>query len=291
MSLAEYVFTNAIPPMLFVMMFGMGLSLTLDDFRRIVRFPRAAVVGLSGQLLVLPALAFVLVLLFSPPVPVAIGTMLLAACPGGITSNGYVFVGRGDVGLSVTLTAISSVCTMATIPVITWFALGYFDEAGDVPRLPAIAMLRTLGMLTALPIAIGMLVRYRYPAQVESRLEMVRKASFVVLLAIITTTTLSSIDLLADNLPASGLLAAALNLSSMAAGFLLARAAVLPAEQVKTITFEVGVQNMSLAALLSVTLLGRPEFAIVAVVYAFAMKISALTLLWLWRERRATTSP
>ncbi len=286
MSTVDLVFTRLIPPLLFLMMLGMGLSLTLDDFRRIVRHPRAVVIGLFGQLLVLPGLAFVLVLVFTPPVPVAIGTMLLAACPGGITSNGYVFVGRGDVGLSVTLTAIASVLTIATIPLIAWFALGYFGESGDVPRLPALSVLKTLGMLTALPIILGMLIRRRFAAGVENNLETVRKASFIMLLVIITTTTLSSLDSLAANLPSAGLLAAALNLSSMAAGYWIARAARLPAKQQKTITFEVGVQNLSLAALLAVSLLGRPEYAIVAIVYALVMKSSALLLLWFWREKR-----
>ncbi len=287
MEFVDFVFTRAIPPMLFAMMFGMGLSLTLDDFRRIVRYPRAAVVGLTGQLLVLPGLAFLVVLIFAPPVPVAIGTMLLAACPGGITSNGYVFVGRGDVGLSVTLTAIASVLTIATIPFIAAFALGYFGGEGDVPGLPVLAVLKTLGMLTALPITIGMLVRQRYTGWVQSKLEIVRKASFVMLLAIITTTTLSSLESLAANLPSAGLLAAALNLSSMTAGYWMARLSGLPGAQVKTITFEVGVQNLSLSALLAVSLLGRPEYAIVAIVYALVMKISALTLLWVWRQKRS----
>lgn len=286
MELVDFVFTRAIPPMLFAMMLAMGLSLGVDDFRRIVRYPLAAVVGLAGQLLLLPVLAFLLVVVFDPPAPVAIGTMLLAACPGGITSNGYVFVGRGDVGLSVSLTAIASVLTIFTIPLIAWFALDYFAGAGDVPRLPALAVLKTLGMLTALPIALGMLVRHRFPAWTERHLEATRKASFVLLLAIITTTTLSSLDSLAANLPSAGLLAACLNVSSMTLGFLLARAAALPPRQVKTITFEVGVQNLSLAALLAVSLLGRPEYAIVAIVYALMMKVSALSLLFVWRERR-----
>jgi BASS family bile acid:Na+ symporter len=285
MEFVDFVFTRAIPPMLFVMMFGMGLSLTIEDFRRVVRYPRATVVGLAGQLLLLPVLAFTLILIFDPPAPVAIGGMLLAACPGGITSNGYVFVGRGDVGLSITLTAIASVLTIGTIPLIVGFALDYFAGATDTPTLPAVAVLRTLVILTALPIAIGMLVRHRFSDWAERNLETMRKASFVLLLAIITTTTLSSLDSLAANLPSAGLLAASLNVSSMAAGYFLGRWFSLPERQVRTITFEVGVQNLSLAALLAVSLLGRPEYAILAIVYALMMKVSALSLLWFWRER------
>ena len=108
----ELVFARLIPVILFVMMLGMGLSLTLDDFKRVVHFPRAAIVGLFGQLLLLPGIAFALALLLDVPPAIAIGGMLLAACPGGITSNAYVFVSRADLGLSITLTAITSVITI-----------------------------------------------------------------------------------------------------------------------------------------------------------------------------------
>ncbi|MDX1499092.1 MAG: bile acid:sodium symporter family protein [Woeseiaceae bacterium] len=287
MQLVDFAFTRLVPPMLFVMMFGMGLSLTLADFRRIVRYPRAVLVGLAGQLLLLPVLAFGLILLFEPPAPVAVGGMLLAACPGGITSNGYAFVARGDVGLSVTLTAIASVLTIATIPLIVWFALDFFSGAGDAPALPAAAVLKALVLLTALPVALGMLVRRRFPAWAERNLDNMRRASFVLLLAIITTTTLSSLDSLAANLPAAGLLAATLNLSAMTAGYLLGRGFRLPPTQVRSVTFEVGVQNLSLAAVLAVSVLGRPDYAILAIVYALMMKLSALSLLWLWRRPAA----
>lgn len=287
MEIVEIAFTRLIPPMLFLMMFGMGVSLTLADFRRVIRQPRAALIGLAGQLLLLPALAFGLVLIFQPPPAVAAGALLLAACPGGITSNGYSFVGRGDVGLSVTLTAVTSIVTIATIPLIVWFALGYFLGESEAPELPVLNILKALISLTALPIGLGMIVRHRWPDWAGGKTEFMRWVSFALLLVVITTTTLSSLESLAANLPSAGLLALTLNLSSMAAGFGAARLARLPDAQVRTITFEVGVQNLSLAALIAVTVLGRGELAILAVVYALVMKTTALVLLFVWRRRDA----
>ena len=289
MDSVELVFTKLVPIILFVLMFGMGLSLAPTDFVRIVRYPRAAVIGLVGQLLLLPALAFGLAVVLQAPPPIAVGAMLLAACPGGVTSNGYVFVSRGDVGLSISLTAITSLVTLVTIPLITWFALHYFLEAGQVPKLPVLTVVQRLVTITALPIALGMLARWMWPVQAQRGMEIIRRISLVLLIVIIVGVTVGAIDTIRGNLLSAGLLATGLNVISMASGYALGRLARLETNQVRTITFEIGVQNLSLAALVSVTILGRPEFAILAVVYAFVMKITALSLIFSWRQRRMNT--
>lgn len=283
MPIIELVFTQLIPIILVTIMFGMGLSLTVADFERVVTFPKAAIVGLFGQLALLPAIAFALALLLDAPPAIAAGGMLLAACPGGVTSNGYVFVSRGDVGLSVTLTAVASVVTIFTIPLITSFGLGYFYEAGDVPQLPALRIIRRLIELTALPVIAGMLVRHLWPQTALRGVEFMRRISLLLLIVIIVSATMSSLDKILEYLPRAGLLAACMNLISMTAGYWLARTAALPRIQARTITFEIGVQNLAMALLIAITILERPELSILAVVYAFVMKISALILVYRWR--------
>ncbi len=273
------------PVIMFVLMLGMGLSLTPADFRRVVRFPKAALIGLTGQLGLLPLMAFLLALLLDVPPAIAIGGMLLAACPGGITSNGYVFVSRGDVGLSVTLTAITSIITIVTIPLITWFALQYFLEGGQTPDLPAIQIIQGLILLTALPVCLGMLIRYRWPGPATRGVEAIRKISLALLFIIIIGVTISTWDTVGQNLLSAGALAVSLNVLSMATGYLLAKEFSLPEIQIRTITFEIGVQNLSLAVLIAITILGRPEFSILAVVYAVIMKVTALSLLFVWRRK------
>lgn len=290
MGNAELIFTKLVPVILFVMMFGMGLSLTVGDFRRVVRYPLAAMIGLGGQLLLLPALAFLLAVLLQTPTSIAIGGMLLAACPGGVTSNGYVFVSRGDVSLSVTLTAITSIVTIITIPLITWFSLHYFLDSGQAPDLPATRIVQRLVTITALPIAFGMLVRRQWPRPATRVVEMIRGISLGLLVVIIVGATLGTWDTIADHYVSAGILAVSLNVCSMAAGYFLARRSSLPDVQIRTITFEIGVQNLSLAVLVAVSILERPEFAILAVVYAFVMKISALSLLYLWRRKPAAVT-
>lgn len=287
MNNVELVFTQLIPVVLFVLMLGMGLSLTLQDFARVVRFPKAAVIGLSGQLLLLPVITFLLAIALRVPSEIAIGGMLLAACPGGVTSNGYVFVSRADLGLSVTLTAITSVVTILTIPLITWFALAFFLKAGEAPDLPALRIMQRLVILTAVPIAVGMLLRSRWPVQAGRTVEVMRKISILLLIIIIIGATVGTFDTIKRNLFSAGVLAASINILAMLAGYGLGRFFSLPEQQARCITFEIGVQNLSLAVLVAVTILGRPEFAILAVVYAFVMKITALSLVFVWRGERA----
>ena len=284
MGQTELVFTLLVPVMLFIMMMGMGLSLTVADFKRIFLYPRAAIIGLSGQLLFLPLLAFALAQLIGAPAAVAAGGMLLAACPGGVTSNGYVFVSRGDVGLSITLTAITSVVTVLTIPAITWFTMNYYYGAGQFPELPVFDIVRRLLLITALPIVLGMLLR-AYKTDIALRMvEGVRKVSLVLLLAIIVGVTISTWGSVQKNFLSAGALAISLNVISMGAGWGAARAFGLPPRQVITITYEIGVQNLSLAILVAITILKMPELSILAVVYALVMKVTALSFLWYVRR-------
>ena len=143
-----------LPIALAVIMFGLGLSLTVDDFRRTARTPRAVVVALALQILVLPVLAFGLILLFDLPPLLAVGVMLLAASPGGTTANLFSHLFRGDVALNITLTAVNSVLAAVTIPVITNFAIAYFDADGELGlQFGKIAQVIAIVLI---PVAFGM---------------------------------------------------------------------------------------------------------------------------------------
>lgn len=266
-------------------MFSMGLSLTVTDFRRLMTQPKPVFVGLSGQLLFLPVLAFCLALVLRAPPELAVGCMLLAACPGGVTSNGYVFVSRGEVGLSVTLTAITSMLTVLTIPLITVFAMDYFYATEEqVTGLPVKDVMWRLLTVTAIPISLGMAVMHRWPQYRERAAELARKLSLAALIIIIVGITLSTLETLREHLLRVAGLAISLNVISLAGGYILAKLAKLPTIQVRTITFEVGVQNLSLAILVAVNILERRELAVFALVYALFMKITALTLVYFWRK-------
>jgi BASS family bile acid:Na+ symporter len=284
MNLEELLYTRFIPAVLILIMIGLGLSLTLADLKRVVSFPKAAAIGISGQLILLPLLAFVLAYFLAPSPEIAVGAVILAACPGGVTSNAYVFAVRADVALSVTLTAIVSFVTVLTIPLLTYGALLLFFQEGSIPDLPVLAMFRTLAMFTVIPITGGMIFRNFWPVLAQKMVEIVRRVAVIVLILLIVAAAASSYEVVLENALQAGVLVIALNLLAMGMGFGLARVFDLTTTQAVTITYEIGVQNISLALLVTLTLLEDPGFAITSFLYAVIMPITALAFISIARK-------
>ena len=279
MDVAQFFNTYVVQGCLFSIMMGLGLNLTVQDILRIIVMPRAIITGLIGQLILLPAMAFAFALSFNLNPIIAIGLILLAACPGGVTSNAYVFASRGDIALSVSLTSIASLFTVFTMPLLTWMALTTFSDSAAVVEIPVGNMMKSLAQLTVLPIFLGMLVRYYRPAFADSIREPVRKLAFILLLVVIIGNTWFSIDTIKLYFVQAGLMAIVLNLSAMVMGFGLAKLVRLNGPQTISITYEVGVQNLSLALTLANAILMVPDYAIFAIIYGFLMKFSALAFM------------
>jgi len=279
MELMQVLNTRVVPLALIVVMAGLGLTLTPADFRRVIVFPKAAAVGLAAQLVGLPLTAFALGYLLAPSPAIAVGAVILAACPSGVTSNAYSFAARADVALCVTLSAVTSVITVFTIPLLTYLALQVFYEQGQMPALPIGQMLRTLVTVTILPVAGGMIVRAIAPGVASRALEPLRRVVMVLLIVVLSAAALSSYGVIRDNLATAGLLVVTMNLFTMAMGYGVARLARLPAAQAVTITYEVGIQNLALAMLITLTILRSPDLAVTALLYAVVMPATALAFL------------
>ena len=173
---AAFINAEVIPWVLRLVMMGLGLSLTLVDFKRIIVFPKAVTIGLIAQLVGLPTAAFGLSLLFDAPPAIAVGLVILAACPSGVTANAYTFASRADVPLCVTLSAITSVVTVFTIPFLIDIALRLFFQEGQLTQISPIGMLINLMTFTLLPLTIGMVLRIQFPEMAERAVEPIRKA-------------------------------------------------------------------------------------------------------------------
>lgn len=275
----QIFFSEVIPPVLVVLMFGMGMSLKIADLTRVVLMPKAVLLGLTGQLLLLPLIAFSLVWLLQPAPAVAVGAVILAACPGGITSNAYVFSARGDIALSITLTVVASFVTVFSIPLLTNIVLDEFLSDQSLLKLDFWETVWLLARLTILPVAAGMVIKAYRPAWADRLVEVFRRITFILLLTIVLVAILGALKDFAQNFATAGIIAIALNVTAMTAGFFLARAGRLSAVQSMTITFEVGVQNLALTALVVLTLLQRPDFFVFTVVYSLVMKVTAFSLL------------
>ena len=265
--------TVGLPIALAIIMFGLGLSLTPGDFRRVARTPRAVAVALGLQVLVLPVIAFGLVLAFDLDPLLAVGVMLLAASPGGTTANLFSHLFRGDVALNITLTAINSVLAAVTIPLITNFAIGYFDAEGDL-GLQFGKVLQVIAIVLV-PVAVGMVVRNRAPGFAARADRPVRIFSIVVLVIVAIGALLGESENLGGYLRDVGLVTGLFCLASLTLGYTGARLFRLDERQAIASSMEVGIHNTTIALTIALSVLESTEVAVPSAVYSVLMYVLA----------------
>lgn len=256
---------------LIIIMLGMGLSLVIEDFKRIVVYPKAILVGLVNQLIILPLIGFTLAVLFPLSPEIAIGIMILAACPGGPTSNLIAHLAKGDTALSVTLTALSSFITILTIPFIVNFALVHFLEEGQIIRLDVIDSITQIFVIIIVPIVIGMLIRKYRVGFALKMARPVRIASAIVLALVIIGIVIKEKENFVSYFQQAGIVALLLNVTTMTVGYFSARLFRISGPRSISISIESGIQNGTLAISVAVVLLGSTEFAIAPAIYSLLM--------------------
>ena len=275
---------------LFVIMIGMGLSLTFNDFKRVMKYPLAAFVGFINQIVLLPIIAYALIKIFNVDATIAVGIMILSACPGGPTSNLITLLAKGDVALSVTLTAINSLITIITIPFIVNFAVSEFMITTTQIEAPVGKIAGSLIVVIAIPLAIGMLVK-KYKNSFAIKMEKtVRVASTIVLFIVIAGLIIKEIDNIGEYFRNAWLIALTLNVVTMTVGFLSAKLVRLNFKQALSICIESGSQNGTLAIHVAVVSLGRADFAIAAVVYSLLMFFTPVFPIYLGNKKRSQAS-
>ena len=287
MNFLEAFYTEFVPFFLFTVMMAMGLALTLQDLKQVLAKPKAIIAGLSAQILLLPAITIGLGFLFSSPPIIAAGAIILAACPGGVTSNAYAFSARADIALSVGLTTIASMVTVFSIPYLTLFALDLHLDRSEMPALSALQMTWTLAQFTIIPVTLGMIFRAWQPGLAKKLIEPLRIITLIALILIALIGTVNAWDTIVTNIWTAGILMATINIVAMSLGYGLANLLRLPFKQMASITFEVDVQNLSMALFVCLTFLKSPELAVATFVYALFMKITALSFVWYVRKKLA----
>jgi BASS family bile acid:Na+ symporter len=278
---ADILTSIILPLSLFLIMFGLGLSLKITDFKAILTKPKAIYLGLIGQMLILPFIAFVLAILFKLPPELAVGLMIIALAPGGATSNMFTYLAKGDVSLSVSLTAIVSIITPFTMPVLAILSMNYFMQNSTEFSIPVLKTIMQLLIITIIPIGLGMFIYAKW-AVIASKLEVFFKYfSIFFLLLIIVLIVLKNKDNMISFFIQAGLATLALNVSVLAIGYLLAKKAKLAHPQAVSIGYEVGIQNGTLALVVAGTLIGNNEMMIPAVTYSLIMFFSGAGFGWL----------
>jgi BASS family bile acid:Na+ symporter len=276
-----------LPLALGIIMLGMGLALSVADFKRVAIFPKAALIGLINQLILLPLMAIGLVMIWPDLKPeFAVGIILLAACPGGATSNLLAYLAKGDAALSITLTAISSLVTVISIPFFVNFGMEQFIGEGKYIALPVFKTMLQIMVITVIPVGIGMIIKSRYPVTALKLERPVKIASAIFIILIILGAIFKDKENIIPFFVQSGLPALVLNVTSLFVGFVSSRMLGLSFKQSSTISLETGIQNGTLAIAIatSATLLNNPEIAIPPAVYSLLMFVTAGVLVsWFGR--------
>jgi BASS family bile acid:Na+ symporter len=285
--------TVFLPLALAFIMFGLGLSLTVDDFRRVRRHPRAVVVAMSCQLLLLPGICLGLVIAFGLSPVLAVGMMLLAASPGGTTANLYSHLFGGDVALNITLTAVNALLAIVTLPVITNLSLQYFEpDIGEQGMGLQFGKVLQVFALVIVPVALGLAIRRRSPDFARRMDRPVRYLSIVVLVTIIVGAMVAERSNLAGYLSDVGPTVVILCVLSLTIGYAVPRMVRLDKRQAIACSMEIGVHNSAVAMTVAISVLGSVSLAVPAAVYGVLMNpIAALAGVLMTRGPRPAEKP
>ena len=280
--------TSLLPVALGIVMLGLGLSLTIADFARVLRFPKAVLVGLFAQTVVLVAIAYLLARLADLPPELAVGLMLLAASPGGATANIYSHLAHGDVALNITLTAVNSLLALATLPLIVDASLAHFlGQDQYVP--PPTRKIVEVAAIIVVPVVLGMALRAGQPRLAAALERPIRVFAVLVLAAVVMAAIVAEWERLPGFIAAVGAVCLAFNLLSMAIGYGLPRVLALPRGQAIAISMEIGIHNGTLAIFIALNVLQNAAMSVPAAVYSIIMFVTA-SVFTAWLNRSRATS-
>ncbi len=265
-------------PVLLVLMFSLGLELRLDSFYRVLACPKAITIGLCGQLLLLPLIAFAVAASFNMSTEYKIGLVLIACCPGGVSSNVFAMLVKGNVALSVVLTSLSSFISILSVPIILGIAASLFSDVDQQVEMPFGMIVAQSVVMVFVPIILGMLLRRLKPGFAVVLLAALKRAAMPLLVLVVTAFAIEKYDDIRQNMYGLALAVSFLLAATMFLGYLLARLFMLKPDDSRSIIIEIGLQNAALAITIasSPVMLNNKNIAIPAVIYALIMNIAVI---------------
>lgn len=288
MTLIEFA-NIFIPATVMLLMVCLGMELAISDFRRLLVYPKAIIVGVTGQMLLMPAMAFAIAAILPGSLAFKVGLILLAACPGGPLSNSFVYLARARVDLSVSLTAVNGMLALFTTPLIASVGIRVFAGENAEISLPVLKTMAQIFVLAILPVAIGMTVRALAPGWVERRDAATRRLATALLISHIALVILLNSDHISSGFQEMFLPALVFAFLAQSIGYISAKLMGLDRDTCFTIGVEVGLQNVVLAILIATLLLKRPEFSLFVVVYAAG--IILIMVPWVFIHRHLGSRP
>lgn len=288
---ADWVVQAALPAGLMFIMFTLGSGLTLADFRRVFTNPRAFLVGAFCHFVLLPLVGFAVVKAFGVTGALAVGFMIVAACPTGTTSNLLTYFARGDVALALSFTAFAGLVSIVTVPLIVAAAIAHFLGAERQVAFPATATMGQIFLVMGVPVIVGMMVRARWPDLAQRWQGRLGALSAVAFVLIVAASIFRNAALFTAHTATFAPMVFTINVVMLAAGYGLARAARVPRDQAITVAIESAVQNAALAIVIGASLLRNEEMMLPGAIYGVLMYVTGIAFVFVGRRLMRAPGP
>jgi len=270
------IVTKIAPIALALIMLGLGLGLTLKDFKRVIDQPKDFIVGLVCQFILLPVIAFILIKIFNTPIELALGVMIIAAAPGGVTSNVLTKFANGDVALSVSLTAVVSLISIISVPFIVFKSADLLDISYAVKDISMLSISMKMFLVVTLPIIIGMLIKNYLSNFINSKTLLIQRTSIALFVFVFAAIWIEEWDNITSFITRAGAITLALNITMMIVGYYVAKFFIRGYAQIKCISLECGLQNGTLAVFVSTQIFDDLVYMVPTAAYALIMFITSI---------------
>ena len=278
------IVTTIAPIGLAIIMLGLGASLTLSDFSRVIKNPKDFFIGFVCQLFVLPLVAYLLIIILKVPTEMALGVMLIAAAPGGVTSNVLTKFADGDVALSVSLTAFMSLLSIISVPFIIFTAIDLFEVTYVAKEVSMVGISLKMFFVVTVPVIIGMIIRHFTGDLVIRNLKLIQRFSIALFLLVFAAIYIEEWDKIVSFLTRAGLIALILNLTMMVIGFYVAKFFASGVPQQRAISLECGLQNGTLAVFVATQLFDNIIYMVPTAAYALVMMATSVIFVFILRK-------
>ena len=279
------IVTKIAPIILALIMLGLGLGLKVEDFTRVLKTPKDFFVGFFSQLIILPIVAYLLIIILKTPPEIAIGVMIIAAAPGGVTSNILTKFVNGDVALSITLTAIISLISIVTVPFIIFTSAELLGVTNIKENISMIGVALKMFLVVTVPVILGMIIRRFAENFISSKVEIFNKLNIVLFVIFFIAAFYEERDSIISFIKQAGLIALILNISMMVIAYYIAKAFASGVKQMKCIALECGLQNGTLALFVSTQIFGTDIlYALPTGAYALIMYITGFIFIYILRK-------
>ncbi len=278
------IVTKIAPIALALIMLGLGLGLTTQDFARVIKNPKDFTIGLICQLILLPVVAYILILIFKTPIEIALGVMIIAAAPGGVTSNVMTKFANGDVALSVTLTAVISLISIIYVPLIVFQSANLLGVSNISKEITLTGVAIKMAGVVSVPVIIGMIIRKFAEKFITSKIKIIEKTTGVLFLVVFAAIWIEERENILSYLAQAGIIVLTLNIVMMLIAYFVAKSFATGIKQIKCISLECGLQNGTLAVFVATQIFNEITYIIPTAAYALIMYITGFIFIYILRN-------